>query len=60
MKKALRNSQQADYRIFKMTHQGALFVHDPGRGGGGGVFRMMAHTGRLRSFRLQVYQRVGI
>ena len=66
IKKALRNSQQADYRIFKMTHQGALFVHDPGRGGGGG--RRYSVWWPIRGgfakrgvfFRLQVDERVGI
>ena len=51
-----------------MTHQGALFVHDPGRGKGGGGGGGTPYDGlygeappkRGDFFRLQVNERVGI
>ena len=47
-----------------MTHQGALFVHDPGGGEGGGTpyDGLYGEDPPKRGvfFRLQVYERVGI
>ena len=66
IKKALRNSQQADYRIFKMTHQGAhsssTTLGEVGGGGGtpyDGLYGEASPRG-VSFFRLQVDERVGI